>query len=308
MGVHIMTRRISSWIMLFLLVLFLPANLARAEEKTQQNTAQGKLTYIYGDRDVLKPDLQRAWGLVTLIEFDGKRILFDTGGDPKILQNNMRLLGIDPKTLDLIVVSHHHWEMIGGTEHLLQLNPKLPIISTAVVIDLLREYDRGWDLQTLSGTKQITPNIILMNLRSKPRHGGPFGIDEVHIVLKTKQGLVILQGCGHPEIVNIMQKSQAQTKEQKVYLISGGTRLLEPGTVVKLPGGGLFGIPQPHPYSDEDINKIADQLLAAEVQHIAPTHCTGERSEKIFAHKFGDRYINEKLGMVITLPPPLSSP
>jgi 7,8-dihydropterin-6-yl-methyl-4-(beta-D-ribofuranosyl)aminobenzene 5'-phosphate synthase len=279
-----------------------------AEEKAAQAAREGKLTYLYGDREPLKPKLQRAWGLVTLVEFDGKRILFDTGGDPKVLQNNLQSLGIDPKTFDLIVISHEHWEMVGGAEYLLGIKPSLPVISTETVIELLSSYNDKWNLEKLSGSKQITPNIILMQLRSKPRHGGPFGIDEIHIVLKTKQGLVILQGCGHPEVVNIMQKTQSKTNEKQVYLISGGTRMLDPGTVVNLPGGGLFSVPQPHPYSDADINNIADQLLAAGVQNIVPTHCTGARAEGILAKKFGAKYINEKLGMSIPLPAPLNSP
>jgi len=291
---------------LFFLAWHQPGNLSWANEKAAEKASGGgRLVYIYGDREVLKEGCQRAWGLVTLIEFDGKRILFDTGGDPQILKNNMQVLGIDPKMLDLIVISHHHWEMIGGVKYLMQINPKLPLISTDTVINLLSEYAEGWNLQKLSSTKQITPNIILMKLKSRPRHGGPFGIQEVHIILKTKEGLVILQGCGHPEIVNIMQQSIQYTGEKRVYLISGGTRLLKPGKVVKLPGGGLFRIPQPHPYSDEDVAKIADQLLAAGVKYIVPTHCTGERAEKIFEKKFGSRYINEKLGQTISLPPPL---
>jgi 7,8-dihydropterin-6-yl-methyl-4-(beta-D-ribofuranosyl)aminobenzene 5'-phosphate synthase len=289
-------------------------NQARAEEKPGESGAVSRLTYIYGDREVLKSGCQRAWGLVTLIEFDGKHILFDTGGDRDILKNNMQILGIDPKSLDLIVISHEHWEMLDGVPYLLENNPQLPIYTTDVVVREMGQTElfqqRNWsdNLKGVNETLKLTPNIILMKLKSRPRHGGPFGIEEVHIVLKTKQGLVILQGCGHPEIVNIMERSRQQTGEKRVYLISGGTRMLDPGKVVKLPGGGLFSIPQPHPYSDEDVAEIADKLLAAGVQHIVRTHCTGDRAEKILARKFGDKYINEKLGMTISLPPPLLSP
>lgn len=309
-----MHRRIGLCCML-VLGCFLFYNQARADDVVKEELSGSRLTYIYGDRDTLKEGCQRAWGLVTLIEFDGKRILFDTGGDRNILKNNMQLLGIDPKNLDVIVISHHHWEMLDGAPYLLQNNPQLPIYSTNRVLEelgvtkLFIKNNWGKNLKKMDKSLALTPNIILMKLKSPPRHGGPFGIKEIHLVLKTKEGLVILQGCGHPEIVNIMQKSQNYNQEKRVYLISGGTRMLDRGTRVKLSGNaGYFSIPQPHPYSDDDVARIADQLLAAGVQHIAPTHCTGERSEGIFAQKFGDKYINEKLGMTISLPPPLSSP
>ncbi len=314
-----MKSKISFWMTLIIgsltLICSLPQRKLQAEEAIKESPAGGRLTYVYGDREALKEGCQRAWGLVTLIEFDGKRILFDTGGDRKILKNNMQLLGIDPKSLDAVVISHEHWEMLDGTPYLLKNNPKLPIYSTDTVVRELGDTDlfqqQNWDnnLKTIGKSFNITPNIILMKLKSPPRHGGPFGIMEIHIVLKTKEGLVILQGCGHPEIVTIMEKSQKHTGEPLVYLISGGTRMLDPGTRVKLPGNaGYFNIPQPHPYSNEDVEKIADKLLTAGVKHIVPTHCTGERAEKILAQKFGDKYINEKLGMTIALPPPLASP
>ncbi len=314
-----MTSKFNFWMMSLigsgLLFCSLPNRQVRAEDAIKESPSGGRLTYVYGDREPLKQGCQRAWGLATLIDFDGKRILFDTGGDRKILKNNMQLLGIDPKSLDVVVISHEHWEMLDGTPYLLQNNPQLPIYSTNTVVDelgntgLFQQQKWAENLKTIGKSLKLTPNIILMKLKSPPRHGGPFGIMEINIILKTKQGLVILQGCGHPEIVTIMEKSRKLAGEKRVYLISGGTRMLDPGTRVKLPGNaGYFNIPQPHPYSNEDVAEIADKLLAAGVQHIVPTHCSGERAEKILAKKFGDKYINEKLGMTINLPPPLASP
>ncbi len=306
-----MGKRFGVW-KFFLAVILLMCVLLSFRQAHAQETKKGKITYLYGDRETLKEGCQRAWGLVTLIEFDGMRILFDTGGERKILKNNMQKIGIDPKSIDLIVISHHHWEMLDGLPYLLENKPKLPIYATNIVInsvgdtDLFRKNKWYKNFKSIEHFAKITPNITLMKLKSRPRHGGPFGIEEIHIVLKTKEGLVILQGCGHPEIVNIMKKSIEQTKDKKVFLISGGTRMLDQGTVVKMSDGSTFGVPQPHPYSNEDINAIADELLKNGVQHIAPTHCTGDRAEGIFAKKFGDKYIKGKLGLEIALPEPLN--
>ena len=130
------------------------------------------------------------------------------------------------------------------------------------------------------------------------------GIDEIHVALKTAQGLVMLIGCGHPEILDVVPQTQAATGEKQIYLLSGGLHLLKPGKIVKQPDGSDFFIPSLN-YSDAELEKIADKLKASGVQKVVPTHCTGNEAEKIFQNKFGDGYINEKLGMTIELPQPL---
>ena len=269
--------------------------------------APASLTYIYGDREPENrcKDCQRAWGLVTLIEFDGQRILFDTGGDPAILEKNMKTLGLDPASLDLAVVSHQHWEMPGGVSYLVKANPKLKVISTDWTLeDLDGQGIPEANLKEMDKTLPVTPNIILMKLHSRPMHGGPMGIDEIHVMLKTTQGLVILQGCGHTEVLDVVPQSQAATGEKRVYMVSGGLHLLRPGKTVKQPDGSNFTIPSLN-YSDAELEGIADKLKAAGVQKIVPTHCTGSEAEKIFEKKWGAGYINQKLGLTIELPAPL---
>ena len=269
-----------------------------------EDASTSRLTFVYGDRPALVKACKAAWGLVILLEFDGRRILFNAGGDEGLLRNNMHALGISPRDLDAVVISHHHWEMVDGIAYVLRENPRVPVYATDVIVDQLGVRDWAGNFRRVPGLLRLTPHVWLMKLHSPRFEGGPFGIDEVHIVVKTREGLVILQGCGHPRILNIMKKSQAALAEQRVYMIAGGTRLLRPGTQVKLPDGGRFTVPQMTYYSDDDYRRIADELLAAGVKKIVPTHCTGEAAEAVFARKFGENYIKQTLGMKIELPPP----
>jgi len=277
--------------------------LKTTSQTSPASAAISRLTYLYGEREAEVKGCLPAWGLVTLIEFDGKKILFDTGGDRDILKNNMEKVGVDAGILDLVVISHHHWEMTDGLYYLLGLKPSLPIIAPDWVIELYEQEPWSKNFRRMEKVERITPNIFLVKLHSRSRHGGPFGIDEIHVVLKTSEGLVVLQGCGHPEVVNIVQKSQEITGEQKVYLVTGGTRLLEPGKAVQRGDGSWMGIPS-HNYDNDEIQDIADKLKALGVAYIVPTHCTGNTAEKIFAQTFGSRYINHKLGMKLEIPPP----
>lgn len=292
--------------------------LAQKREKRMWDgsSSEEKITFIYGDREAKVKGCQRAWGMTTLIEFDGMKILFNFGGDPVVFKNNLDALAVDVADIDLVVVSHRHWEMVEGIGAVLAVNPDVPVFVTD---DLLQDYASymphdvsgyewkpEWEdnLRGVSDYLWITRNILLMKLPSSPGKGGPMGIEEIHIVLLTQKGLVIAQGCGHPEILDILDETISYTGEERVNLILGGTRLLRPGKVVKLPGqSGAMEVPS-HGYTDEEVLEIAQELKKRGVQRIIPTHCTGEHMEQIFKDVFKDRYIHQQLGTVITIPKP----
>jgi hypothetical protein len=86
----------------------------------------GRVTILYdafGSRD----GLSRDWGFAALIEYGGKRILFDTGNNAEVFARNVRALGIDLRRLDLVVISHRHGDHTAGLNYLLQVNPRVKI-------------------------------------------------------------------------------------------------------------------------------------------------------------------------------------
>ncbi len=270
-----------------------------------QGAQKGSAKFVYGDREVTVPGLKRAWGFTALIKYDGKTVLFNTGGNEEILKNNFDVLGIKPKDLDAVVISHQHWEMYQALGFIMKENPKLPIYTTGVVIQLLRGQNPAWgpNLHNVSMDEQLSPNIYLQTLKSGPRRGGPFGIYEVHIVLKTDKGLVIFQGCGHPQILNIVNQSKALTGVGKVNLVAGGTRLLRPGTRIQIQDSGEdFIIPQMNYNSDEYYTQLMADLKKAGVKYVMPTHCTLEPAEGVFKQSFGDKYIYHTLGKILEFP------
>ncbi|MDX2432990.1 MAG: MBL fold metallo-hydrolase [Desulfobacterales bacterium] len=275
----------------------------RTEVQAEEN--KGSATFIYGDREVTVAGLKRAWGFTPLIKYDGKTILFNTGGKEEILKHNFQVLGIEPKDLDAVVISHEHWEMYEAIGFIVEENNKIPIYTTDVVIQLLREKNPAWEanLRSVSRFVQFTPSIYFQNLRSGRRRGGPHGIDEVHIVLKTDRGLVIFQGCGHPQILHIVKKSKSYTGVDKVHLVAGGTRLLRPGTHVYIEDSGEnVSPPQKNYYSDEYYDQLMIDLKKEGVEYVMPTHCTQEPAESFFRKSFGDKYIRQTLGMTLTFP------
>ena len=67
------------------------------------------------------------WGFAALVEYGGKRILFDTGNNAKIFEHNVKATGVDLKKLDFVVMSHRHGDHMGGLAYLLKVNPTVKI-------------------------------------------------------------------------------------------------------------------------------------------------------------------------------------
>ena len=69
------------------------------------------------------PKITKEWGYSALIEHDGKRILFDAGGNSEVFEHNVKALNIDLTKLDFVVISHRHTDHATGLKYLLRVNP-----------------------------------------------------------------------------------------------------------------------------------------------------------------------------------------
>src|SRR4029078_2463346 len=75
--------------------------------------------------------LKKGWGYAALVEYAGKRILFDTGGDLEVFAFNSKLLGVDLTRLDFVVITHRHGDHTSGLQHVLKLNPQVQVYPPA---------------------------------------------------------------------------------------------------------------------------------------------------------------------------------
>ena len=71
--------------------------------------------------------MKKDWGVSAIIEYNGKRILFDTGNNAEIFSHNVNAKGIDLTDLDFAVLSHRHGDHTSGLNHLMTINPNVPI-------------------------------------------------------------------------------------------------------------------------------------------------------------------------------------
>src|SRR6202171_298126 len=85
-----------------------------------------RVTILY-DSFGKSSSLTMDWGFAALVEYGGKRILFDTGNNSQILEHNVKAAGVDLQKLDFVVMSHRHGDHMGGLAYLLTVKPTVKI-------------------------------------------------------------------------------------------------------------------------------------------------------------------------------------
>jgi 7,8-dihydropterin-6-yl-methyl-4-(beta-D-ribofuranosyl)aminobenzene 5'-phosphate synthase len=287
-------------------VTFFATPIASASPATPQ------ITVLY-DAFGKTPGMQKDWGYSALIEYGGKRILFDTGNNPDILAQNAKAKGIDLSKLDFVVMSHRHGDHMGGLAYVLKVNPAVKIYApkeglggvygtdvpsifyrkdTSLPTDQ-RYYDGappeiirfgsawpGANFQLVDKETEIAPDIHLLALVSdKP---GTLELRELSLAIRTPEGLVIVVGCSHPGIDKIVAAAAAINPH--IHAIAGGFHLVVA--------------------SDADIEKIVAALHDTfKVEYVAPGHCTGEPAFTALKKAFGDHYMYAGLGTTLDLLP-----
>ncbi len=164
-----------------------------------------KITIVY-DNTSIRNDLVADWGFSCFIEINDRKILFDTGGNGRILLENLINLNIDPEKIDDIVISHPDFEHIGGLSHILNLNQNavihIPVSFKGIKYpNKVKYYDKPIE---------IYPHIFLT---------GELDKQEQSLAIQTEKGLVLIVGCGHPGVGRIFE---SLTEFGKIYAIVGG--------------------------------------------------------------------------------------
>src|ERR1700722_2919538 len=250
--------------------------------------------------------MQKDWGYAALVEYGGKRILFDTGNNPDIFAQNAKSKRVDLSKLDFVVMSHRHGDNMGGLAYLLRVNlysPKqgvcvygadlpgtfyrrdaaLPVEQRyygGAPPEILR-FGSAWpaaNFQLIDNSAEVVPGFHLITLVST--QPGTLELRELSLAIQTPYGVVLVVGCSHPGIERIVEA--ATSIDRRIHLIAGGLHL-----VVS---------------SDPDIEKVVTALQDKfKVDYIAPGHCTGEPAFAALKKAFGDRYLFAGLGDSIHL-------
>jgi 7,8-dihydropterin-6-yl-methyl-4-(beta-D-ribofuranosyl)aminobenzene 5'-phosphate synthase len=214
--------------------------------------------------------LETAWGLSCVVEIAAGTILFDTGGDGSMFLRNMEKLGLDPGGIDSVVLSHIHRDHVGGLEAFLKCNSDVLVYLPASFPQSFKDGVRshGARLEEVRDPRELLPGV-----HTTGELDG--GIKEQSLVVETKQGLLVVTGCAHPGIVNVVREARGIAGNE-VHLVLGGFHL-----------GGA---------STAQIESVVESFVQMGVEKVAPCHCTGENARSLFHQRYGDNYIESGAG------------
>jgi 7,8-dihydropterin-6-yl-methyl-4-(beta-D-ribofuranosyl)aminobenzene 5'-phosphate synthase len=232
------------------------------------------------------------WGFSALVEADGHRILLDTGAHPETVLQNARDLNVDLSDVQELVLTHNHGDHVAGLLTLRrEMTKKNPAAMSVVhvargifysrpsadgegnrMIAIRKEYEAtgGKFIEHPDGA-EIFPGAWLTGPvpRKYPERNWsvsgkvqmPGGLVEDNIpedqslVLNTPQGMVVVTGCGHAGIVNILRFAATKYPATPVFAIVGGLHLF--------------------PASDEQLDWTGDEFKQFKVANLVGAHCTG---------------------------------
>lgn len=244
------------------------------------------------------------------------RILFDAGLSPDAMVTNMRRLGLDPGSVEAVVLSHGHFDHTAGLDGFIRAvgRPSLPVIIHPEFWNRRRMVIPGRDPLEMPTTSRRAlegagftivedrqPSFLLggsvlitgevdrtsgfepgfppqQALRGGTWQPDPLVLDDQALIVNVRdKGLVVLTGCGHAGIVNITRYARRLTGIDQVHAVMGGFHL----------GGPVF---------EPLIPRVCDELDKLSPDVIVPAHCTGWAAQRAFAERFPAAFIQNTVG------------
>jgi 7,8-dihydropterin-6-yl-methyl-4-(beta-D-ribofuranosyl)aminobenzene 5'-phosphate synthase len=259
--------------------------------------------------------LDAEWGLSLHVEFDGHRILFDTGTSGAFARNAERL-SIRLEAVETAVLSHHHFDHGGGLRTFLEKNSSarvhlgeapggecflriFGIVRKCVGLDRALSADFPGRFVFVDRPMEILPDVYVFPriTGNHPRPAGnrsmyvkkgrsfePDGFThEIVMAVKEKGKLVIFTGCSHSGVLNA---------------IDTVTRAF-PGLPVKAVVGGFHLVSMLPFFSSgnaRQAQEIARAMLDYPVETTYTGHCTGPKAFGVLQSVMGERLVDIRTG------------
>jgi 7,8-dihydropterin-6-yl-methyl-4-(beta-D-ribofuranosyl)aminobenzene 5'-phosphate synthase len=246
------------------------------------------------------------WGFASLVEADGHRILFDTGAHPDVVLKNAQTLRIDLSRVPDVVLSHSHSDHVGGlltlrdsvttntaaalarahvAEGIFYPRSSTPSGTNENSMQLIRtQYERsGGKFVVYEHPKELFPGVWLTgpvprkyperNWSGSTQITTPAGVaedtlpEDMALVCDTDAGLVVITGCGHAGVINILDYARSMVRPARVHALIGGIHLFAA--------------------KEETLNWTAEKLREFGVENFLGAHCTGLETVYRFRRDLG---------------------
>jgi 7,8-dihydropterin-6-yl-methyl-4-(beta-D-ribofuranosyl)aminobenzene 5'-phosphate synthase len=257
-------------------------------------------------------------GLSLGISIPGHEILFDTGPSPSFV-GNAHLLGCDLTKIDIVVLSHGHYDHGGGLEAFFGMNLDAPLylkegaagnfyaelagLSHYIGLDkVLLERNAG-RLRWVTGPLNINSNVHLIaafptkypwpkgNSMLKIKSGDHFSEDrfdhELALIIKEDDGIAIFTGCGHSGVLNIVTAAKSAFPNERIKAVVGGFH--------QISGPGEISA------STDEVREMGREMVRLGCARVYGGHCTGAEASKLLQDELGDVYQELHTGLIFEL-------
>ncbi|MBD3310598.1 MBL fold metallo-hydrolase [Candidatus Woesearchaeota archaeon] len=236
----------------------------------EKTVLKGSITIIdVYDNVESDPGFRTGFGFGAVMKLADMNILFDTGGDAPTLLTNLGKAGLRPEDIDMVVLSHIHADHTGGLSGFLEKNSDLKVCVPESYPGNLKDQivSAGAELVEVKEPAQLAEGIYST---------GELGtmIKEHSLILNTEKGLVVITGCAHPGIADIVRKAK-ELLDEDIYLVMGGFH-------------------HPHVSVVKDFRDMG-------VEKAAPSHCTGHEAVQAFSKEYGNDFIQTGVGSTIII-------
>ena len=225
---------------------------------------------IVFDNYTANEKLESFWGFSCMIN---DNFLFDTGSNGRALVRNMVKMGFDIEKLKYLFISHPHWDHIGGIDSIVDINRNLTLFLPDSLSSL---YIR--DLKRLSKEIKVIHEYPVRLFDGFYSTGVMHPIGEQSLVIDEGEFGIVVVGCSHPGITNIVKRAKDILNKPILYAI-GGFHLMRS--------------------SEDEIIEIVKEMKNLGVEYVTPTHCSGDLAIEIFKAEYGENYIPGGVGRVI---------
>ena len=252
-------------------------------------------------------------GWAVFLETEHGNFLFDTG-QGKALPNNAKIFRKDLSSIQGIILSHHHIDHTGGLLDAVKMAATKPVDVYAhpglfnegylvrsgckyIGVPFCRAAleSAGANFKFHTEFKEIAPNVYLTGevpritdyefgdddilLKTADGFVKDVVLDDQSVVIKTEKGLLVILGCAHAGIINILTYAQQKTGESRIHAVIGGTHLWS--------------------VSKEQKEKSLEALTSMGIDRLGVSHCTGFEMSMRLAQLFGEKFFNCNVGTVI---------